>query len=265
MSESSQNFVSLTEVAGDEVAAEQVERLARRYYWAGDYCRGRDVLEVACGTGQGSGYLASLARSFAAGDFSESLLRVARAHYGQRIPLQRLDAERLPFRAAAFDIVVMFEALYYVQHVEAFFGECRRVLRPGGMLLVASANKDLFDFNPSPHSHRYLGIVELGQDLDRYGFSTVFFGDAPIERASARQRVLRPVKALAVALGLMPKSMSGKKLLKRLVFGTLVRMPAEITAATAQQVPPTPLPAGVPDRHHKVILCAATRRGEGNR
>ncbi len=265
MSESPQDFVALTEVAGDEVAAEQVDRLARRYYWAGDYCRGRDVLEVACGTGQGSGYLAAVARSFAAGDFSASLLRVARTHYGERISFQRLDAERLPFRAAAFDVVVMFEALYYVPHADAFFDECRRVLRPGGVLLVASANKDLFDFNPSPHSHRYLGIVELERDLDRCGFRTVFFGDAPLEAASARQRILRPVKALVVALGLMPKSMNGKKVLKRLVFGRLVTMPAEITASTAEHISPTPLPAGGPDRRHKVLLCAATLRGEGDR
>jgi hypothetical protein len=43
------DFIALTEISGDEVTAEQVERLARRYFWVGDYCHDKDVLEVACG------------------------------------------------------------------------------------------------------------------------------------------------------------------------------------------------------------------------
>lgn len=46
--------------------------------------------------------------------------------------------------------------------------------------------------------------------------------------------MLRPVKKAVVSLGLMPKSMRGKKLLKRIVFGNLVQMLAEITANTCE-------------------------------
>jgi hypothetical protein len=63
---------------------------------------------------------------------------------------------------------------------------------------------------------------------------------------------------MVTSLNLMPKSMAGKKLLKRLVFGNLVKMPAEITAETAAAVAPAVLPAGQPDRGHKVVYCAAT-------
>jgi hypothetical protein len=52
--------------------------------------------------------------------------------------------------------------------------------------------------------------------------------------------------------------MQGKKLLKRLVFGGLLPMPAEIDARTANRVTPTPLPGDRADRRHKVIYCAAT-------
>jgi SAM-dependent methyltransferase len=257
------DFVSLTEIAGDDVTSEQVERLARRYYWAGDYCRGRDVLEVACGAGQGVGYLAALVRSVTAGDYSEAVLSVARRHYGDRQGFQRFDAQQLPFGDGRFDVVLIFEALYYVPDVRKFFDECRRVLRPGGVLLIATANKDLFDFTPSPHSHTYLGVAEFESELARAGFTASCFGDTPLEAVSARQQILRPVKAMASRLGLVPKSMSGKKLLKRLVFGSLVKMPAEVGPETATQVSPAPLAAGHPDRGHKVIFCEARLKPRG--
>lgn len=253
-----QDFLELTEIAGDDVTAEQVERLARRYYWAGNYCDGKDVLEVACGTGQGVGYLATHARSVSAGDYSAPMLEIARRHYGARFDFRQFDAQQMPFEARSLDVIVIFEALYYIPSLDKFFSECRRVLRPGGTLLIVSANKDLFDFNPSPHSHRYLGVVELEQELAKYGFTTAFFGDTPLEEVSSRQKFLRPIKALASKLGLIPKSMRGKKLLKRLVFGGLVKMPAEITGDTAPQVAPKALASGRPDVSHKVIFCAAT-------
>lgn len=253
------DFVSLTEIAGDDVTEEQVGRLARRYYWAGRFCENKDVLEVACGSGQGVGFLASKAKSMTAGDYTPSLLKTARQHYGDRFTFKQFDAQEMPFDDGVFDVVVLFEALYYIPDVERFFKECRRVLRPGGCLLIATANKDLFDFNPSPHSHSYLGVVELEMDLRQHGFSTTFFGDTPVDEVSARQRVLRPVKAMASRLGLIPKSMAGKKLLKRLVFGGLVKMPPEVTGTTSPDVPPNPLSNGRADTSHKVIYCAAVR------
>lgn len=250
-------FIAITELAGDEVSSEQVERICRRYYWAGDYCRGKDVLEVACGAGQGVGYLASLARSVEAGDYSKPILEVAQRHYGSRFSFKQFDAQSMPFEAGRFDVIIVFEALYYIPDVTRFFEECRRVLRPGGVLLIATANKDLFDFNPSPHSVRYLGVAELSQELERVGFRPAFFGDTPLGSVSLRQRLLRPVKKAAVALGLMPRTNDSKKFLKRLVFGKLVRMPAEIGARTGTRVAPAALPPGQPDRAHKVIFCAA--------
>lgn len=252
------DFLSVTELAGDEVSREQVERLCRRYYWAGEYCRGRDVAEVACGTGQGLGYLAGLTKSLRAGDCSAEILNIARRHYSDRIALEQFDAQRMPYPDRSLDVVMIFEAIYYLPSLERFLAECRRVLRAGGRALVVTANKDLYDFSPSPFSMKYYGVVELGEALAQHGFSAQFFGDTPVDAVSWKQRLLRPAKKLVVASGLMPRSMAGKKLLKRLVFGALVTMPAEITAGMVPYHPPAPLPAGEPDLRHKVILCAAT-------
>ena len=252
------DFSEVTELAGAEISAEQLERMVHRYCWAARYCGGRDVVEVACGSGQGLGMLSKVAKTLEAGDYSREVLAVPEAHYGRRIRLQEFDAQQLPYADSSKDVVILFEALYYVPSAERFVAECRRVLRPGGQVLIASANKDLSDFNPSPFSYRYYGAVELGDLFGEAGFATELFGYMPVGKVSARQKVLRAVKKLAVSLGIMPKTMKGKQLLKRLVFGRLVLMPAELPAATGDVEEPTKLADGVADRTHKVLYCRAT-------
>lgn len=253
-------FLEVTELAGDEVSQEQVARVATRYAWAQTYAKDKDVLEIACGTGPGLGLLKSASRSFVAGDISEQILARARAHYGSRVDMRVMDAMALPFGDQSLDVILIFEALYYVPNAQKFADECRRVLRPGGVVLVSNANKDLFDFNPSPHSHVYHGVVELSQLFGSRGFSTRFWGDIPVSQVSWRQKLLRPVKRLVIKFNLMPKSMAGKKLLKRLVFGEMRPFPAELTQdMLAPQSSLHPIEATRPDTVHKVILCEARR------
>jgi SAM-dependent methyltransferase len=251
------DFTDVTEMAGEEISPEQLFRLANRYYWAGPYADGKDVIEVACGTGPGLGYLAARAKSLRAGDYSQAMVDQVAAHYGDRIDCRQFDAQAMPFEDDSADLILIFEALYYVPSAEAFVAECRRVLRPGGHVLVSNANPDLFDFNPSPHSFTYHGVTGLAALFAEAGFETEFWGSTPLAKVGLKQKILRPVKRFVVASGLMPKSMAGKRLLKRLVFGEPVRMPAEITEAMTEVETPTPLPADRPDTGHKVIYCAA--------
>lgn len=252
-----QDYTTVTEIGGAEASEEQIARAAQRYYWAGTYCRDCDVLEIACGVGQGLGYLAGLARSVHAGDITPALVQKAQAHYGTRIEINEMDALALPFPARSLDVVIIFEALYYLSSSDRFVDECIRVLRPGGHVLVANANKDLYDFNPSPFSTAYHGVIELRALFEPRGFTCEFFGNSPLAKISLRQRVIRPLKKLAVSAGLIPKTMTGKKLLKRLVFGQLKPMPAEIDAATAANVPATPLTPDQPTRDFKVLFMDA--------
>ena len=245
------NYVDVTELSGDEVSREQVERMCHRYYWAGEFCRGKDVLEAGCGAGQGLGYIAGLARSLIAGDFSQEIVEMARRHYGERVEIQRFDAQDMPFDDDSFDVVILFEAIYYLPSAKRFVEQCKRVLRPGGKVLITSANKDLYDYNPSPHAHGNYGTKELFELFNANGFAVECFGSTRVDRVSVRQRLLRPVKKLAVALDLIPKTMNAKKILKRIVFGKLVPMPHEVTKGTARLVDP---------EHVEVSLLRRRRR-----
>lgn len=250
-------FVSVTEMEGQGISTEQLNRTCHRYHWAARMAAGKDVLEVACGSGPGLGVLATQAKSVVAGDISPEVLARAKATYGDRFELSVFPASPLPFADDSFDLVLMFEALYYLPDVTGFFTEAARVLRPGGALLIVTANKDLFDFTPSPFSQRYLGTVELATELAAQGFTVTLGGLTDVSKVSLRQRILRPVKLLASRLGLVPKTMHGKEMLKKLFFGSMTVMPADVSTVEYAYEALTPLNPAEPDRRHKVIYCEA--------
>jgi len=253
------DYSEVTEIAGEPISGEQFDRLHHRYAWAAQYCRDRDVVEAACGTGPGLGVLKSAARALCAGDISPKMAAIAHRHYGARIAITQFDAQALPFADKSKDVILLFEAIYYLPDATRFVRECARVLRSGGHVLIVTANKDLWDFHPSPYAHRYFGVPELRQLLAEQGFECEFCGFQDASRSSLRQRILRPLKRIAVLAGLMPKTMSGKRWLKKLVFGAELPMPAEIQPDARPYVPPERIPATQPDRRHKIVYCAARR------
>jgi SAM-dependent methyltransferase len=252
------DFRAVTELSDTPISVEQLDRLLNRYMWAASYCNARDVAEAGCGAGPGLGLLAKVSRSLEAGDYSRPILELARRHYGDRISLREFDAQAMPFADRSKDVIILFEAIYYLSQPERFMSECARVLRKGGQLLLATANKDLWDFHPSPYSHKYFGVMELGASLAERGFNCQFFGFQPADRTPIRQRLLRPLKRAAVLSGIMPRTMRGKRWLKRIVFGREVPMPAELTGDASRYVAPYAIPADQPDRRHKIIYCAAS-------
>jgi SAM-dependent methyltransferase len=253
------NYLDVTEIVGEPITGTQLERLYHRYHWAAGLCTGLDTVETGCGTGPGLGLLARSARSLEAGDYSPTIADIARRHYGERLRISRFDAQQMPFANSSKDVILLFEAIYYVPDATRFVQECARVLRPGGKVLVVTVNKDLYDFHPSAHSVRYYGVRELGELFEAYGFGCEFAAIEPVRGVSLRQRVLRPIKRLAVMSGLMPRTMAGKRWLKRIVFGPQIPMPAELTDGMTSYEPPRPIPTGVPDRKHRILYCVATR------
>jgi ubiquinone/menaquinone biosynthesis C-methylase UbiE len=96
------------------------------------------VLDVGCGTGA---LLAALAeRAPEAGlsgiDLSPEMLKVARLRLGERAELHQARAERLPFADNGFDLVVSTSVLHYLADASAALLEMRRVLKPGGRLVI---------------------------------------------------------------------------------------------------------------------------------
>lgn len=184
------DYLSVTELSGSYVSQEQIDRICNCYYWAGKYCHNKDVLEVACGTGQGLGYLSKIAKSLNAGDHSEKILENVGEHYSNKITLKQFDTQNMPYKDNSMDVIIFFEAIYCLPSTERFVSEYRRVLRDGGKVLIAAANKDL--------QLSFTAILLLILFLEIKTFS--------------------PCKKWVVKFSLVTKTLEGKKIIKKTDF-----------------------------------------------
>jgi SAM-dependent methyltransferase len=99
---------------------------------------GGTVLDLGCGTGQIASAIAAAGMRATGCDISpEMLRRAAAADRSATADWVQLDTgwQVLPFGPETFDAVVASSVLEYVDDAEAVLRECRRVLRPGGILL----------------------------------------------------------------------------------------------------------------------------------
>jgi ubiquinone/menaquinone biosynthesis C-methylase UbiE len=98
-----------------------------------------DTLEVAVGTGLNLPHYAAEVRLTGV-DFSPAMLDLARqraAQLGRSVDMREADASALPFPAASFDTVVYTYGLCAIPDDGRAVSEMSRVLRPGGLLLLA--------------------------------------------------------------------------------------------------------------------------------
>ncbi len=141
---------------------------------------GFKVLDIAGGTGDLAGAFAK--RTGASGevwhtDINESMLRTGRdrmINEGLILPTLICDAEKLPFPDDYFDRVSVAFGLRNMTHKDQALSEMRRVLKPGGKLLVLEFSKvaaplqkpyDLYSFKVLP----WLG-KQIANDADSYRY-----------------------------------------------------------------------------------------------
>lgn len=119
------------------------------------HCPGlRRVMEIGCGTGEFLALLESRGIETAGVEFADSSARVK-----FKGPLYIGQMENIDVPSPSFDAVLLLNVIEHLSDPRVVLQKIRRMLRPGGVLLLRHPNSDLFFFAP----YRY--TVEAGKYL----------------------------------------------------------------------------------------------------
>ena len=183
------------------------ERLhARLAFLRAHVAPGDRVLDLGCGDGHFAAGLLGLAGRVVAADVSMLALERAARRAPQADVLLLRDGEPLPAADDAFDVVWAGETLEHAADVTGLLAEVRRVLRPGGTLLVTTPNlarlrvagealagRPLEDrLDPRADHLRFFTARTLGTVLDGAGFA-----DVRVEAVDGPPLLRRSLRAVA--------------------------------------------------------------------
>ena len=166
---------------------------------------GARVLDVGCGEGYGAELLARSASQVVACDYAYEAVAHARAKYRDAaVGWVVCDAQRLPFREGAFDVISSLQVIEHFPDTEAHLTGVARALVPGGWHYVATPNIDLMSEaeKDNPYHVRDFTAPDLRATLERH-FATVellgmfYRDDSPrvraMKEAEARDEAERPL------------------------------------------------------------------------
>jgi SAM-dependent methyltransferase len=127
------------------------------------------VLDCGAGEGYGPALLAERARCVTGLDYSDEAVTHATRKYGSKVSNLHFlqgDASRLPFSDQSFDVLCCFQVLEHLEDGPGFLFEARRVLKPGGVLLLTTPNRLWAGTGPNPHHVLEYSASELSDVME---------------------------------------------------------------------------------------------------
>ncbi len=183
------------------------ELINRSKVWKGDR-----VLDIACGTGIVACRIAGTGATVAAIDLDPDRLEYARRRAddeGVSIKWIEGNAERLPMRQPAFDLVTCQQGLQFMGDKKRVVAEIRRVLAPGGRAVLAcwcpieeqSAFRIVDDIAHQHTGHRHVHPFSFGdRALLQQLLAGAKFSAVTIERVTRTVRIPQPERFATMAL-----------------------------------------------------------------
>jgi len=142
-----------------------------RYAICRDRVAGQRILDVACGAGYGTNILAQVAAHATGLDLDEAAIRTARRRYRrQNLKFVAADCCNMPFEDGSFDAVTANEMIEHIDDHDSFIEEVKRVLQPGGVFMVSTPNKPIYNRykSPNPFHVSEMDIPEFRELLESH-------------------------------------------------------------------------------------------------
>lgn len=229
------------------------------------------LLDIGCGTGA---MLSALHERYPAAqlcglDLAFNMALASAGRLGPQALLVNGDAENLPFRDGAFDLVVSASTFQWIEQLDGCFGECLRVLAPGGVICAAFfGGRTLWELQESYRQalagrcsdadsrgnrlKRFKGIEEVRRVLADSGFEQVVAAtETELEYHADVPDLLRSIKGIGAATTTAHHGAGG------LGWRGILNDMAEIYRARFQE-------NGVIPATYEVIYIVARRGPEGN-
>lgn len=142
-----------------------------RYRLAERYVEGKEVIDMGCGTGDGTHRLAGTARSVLGVDISEGAVAYASSHY--QAPNLRYEVGNvtdLPYEDESFEAAVSFNTIEHLEDPERLVLQAKRLLKSDGVFVVSTPNKQTYSIDRNrmnPHHVSEMYPQEFRELLER--------------------------------------------------------------------------------------------------
>jgi ubiquinone/menaquinone biosynthesis C-methylase UbiE len=99
------------------------------------------VLDIACGSGFGSDYLAQLGNMVVGGDLSEETIADCNCKFNRsNLEFKVIDGTKIPYPDDTFDIVISFETIEHTKDYQKMLSEFKRVVKKDGLIMLSTPN-----------------------------------------------------------------------------------------------------------------------------
>ena len=134
-----------------------------RYLFAGQAVAGKTVLDIASGEGYGSAILAQTAHKVTGVDISpEAVQHACKKYMAENLIFAVGSCSAIPLKNNSIDVVVSFETIEHHDDHQGMMIEIKRVLIPGGVLIISSPDK--LEYSDKPAYKNQFHVKELYRD-----------------------------------------------------------------------------------------------------
>jgi SAM-dependent methyltransferase len=135
-----------------------------RYAIATSLVKDKKVLDIACGEGYGSFFIAKFAKDVVGVDVSHETITHANQQYkSHNLSFKQGSAIDLAFPDHSFDVVISFETVEHLAEQEQMISELRRVLKPEGCLIISSPNRPVYSEESGEHNEFHVKELDFNE------------------------------------------------------------------------------------------------------